>query len=448
MSDRVSVYIHVPFCLKKCSYCDFYSINDLSLLPSYVDSLIREIKVRSGLGGFPASTGLTGLANSAGSSNLTGLPRITNTIYFGGGTPSLLPLEDIGKILETVYACYQVSENPEITFEVNPGTINTGTIDKRFLSGLKNLGINRLSLGVQSFDPQKFAVLNRIHTIDQSIEAIEAAQGAGFENIGLDLIYGIPGETRERWIQDLEAALKFKPSHLSCYMLTLESGTPLHAQYEKGMFKPLGQDVLTDLFMETSVFLEQKGYEHYEISNFARGRENRSCHNSNYWNMTPYDGFGPSAHSFGFQSVSPMAEKSQDKNQHTAKDSIPQYPVRSWNLADVRAYVAKLSSGLLPVQEREELSLQQQMLEMAMMGLRTSDGLDIRAFEKISGQGFSQEFNSLLARLETQELGTMVTGPVKEKKAKHELAGKRFQLTHPGRARLDNIVEAFADIIL
>ncbi len=422
----------MPFCLKKCSYCDFYSINALSLLPSYVASLQREIKMRSGLAEFSSlsgqagSSGMSGYSGISGSSGACGFfnpspSRVTSTIYFGGGTPSLLPLEDIGSILEIIDACYQVSDNPEITFEMNPGTI-----DGTYLAELKNLGINRLSIGVQSFDPRKLAVLDRIHTIDQSIQAIEAAQSVGFENIGLDLIYGLPWETRETWIQDLETAMKFKPSHLSCYMLTLEPGTQLYKQYEKGIFTPQTPEILVDFFMETSVFLGKKGYEHYEISNFALGRGNRSCHNSNYWNYTPYDGFGPSAHSFGF-----IIGKNQESSRR--------YPARYWNLADVRDYVAKLSSGRLSIQEKEELSIPQQMLEMVMMGLRTSDGLDIKAFEMISGQSFFQEFRTILARLETQDLGKILTESVR---------GKRLQLTLAGRARLDNIVEAFADIIL
>ena len=222
-------------------------------------------------------------------------PKNVGTIYFGGGTPSLLPLSDVKNILKAIYVGYQVSRDVEITLEVNPGTV-----DKPYLEGLKKLGVNRLSIGVQSFDAHKIKVLGRIHTIEASIEAIQAAKSVGFENIGLDLIYGTPGETSEDWLRDLKTALGFKVAHLSCYMLTLEKGTPLQIKYAKGLFKAPGADILTDLFMATSIFLEQQGYEHYEISNFARGRENRSRHNANYWQMTPYDGFGPSAHSFGF----------------------------------------------------------------------------------------------------------------------------------------------------
>jgi oxygen-independent coproporphyrinogen-3 oxidase len=411
LSDTLSVYIHVPFCLKKCSYCDFYSTQALSFLPAYVASLQQEIQIRTG------QSFRSGLADRLGP-----VSSKVNTIYFGGGTPSLLPLEDIKKILTTLYTCYPVAGDAEVTFEVNPGTVDQG-----YLSGLKSLGVNRLSIGVQSFDPYKIKVLSRIHTIEASIEAIEAAKSAGFDNIGLDLIYGTPGETLATWRQDLHRVLGFKVAHLSCYMLTLEPGTPLHTQYERGLFQATGSDFLTDLFMETSTFLEQHGYDHYEISNFARGVQNRSRHNCAYWQMTPYDGFGPAAHSFGFLN---------DKGPGV-RDPGRVSPVRSWNLADVNAYIQALSAGKLPVYEREELSLQQQMLERVMLGLRTSDGIDITAVDKMTGQDFLTTFAPLVDRLERQGLGEVLAGP-----------GKRFLLTLSGRARLDSIVEAFADQIL
>ncbi len=403
MSDTLSVYIHVPFCLKKCSYCDFYSTQALSFLPAYVESLQQEIQIRTDQS---PRTGLVGRD-----------PQRVKTIYFGGGTPSLLPLEDVEKILKTLHTCYQVAKDAEITIEVNPGTVDQG-----YLSGLKSLGVNRLSIGVQSFDIDKIKVLGRIHTVEASIEAIEAAQSAGFDNIGLDLIYGTPRETLATWTRDLKMALEFKVAHLSCYMLTLEPGTPLHAQYERGLLQAPGSRILTDFFTATSVFLEQHGYDHYEISNFAKGRQNRSRHNCAYWQMTSYDGFGPAAHSF------------VQKGDGTQDFCLS--PVRSWNLADVNAYIQALSLGQLPVHEREVLSLQQQMLERVMLGLRTSDGIDITEFEKMLGQDFLTTFDRLLDRLERQGLGA-VTGP-----------GKRFLLTLSGRARLDSIVEAFAAKIL
>lgn len=402
----------MPFCLKKCSYCDFYSISTLALLPAYVSALQKEIQMRAGRFDRPGC-----------------IPKKVGTIYFGGGTPSLLPLADVEKILQTIRACYQVAGDAEITLEINPGTV-----DKPYLAGLKKLKVNRLSIGVQSFDAQKIKVLGRIHTIEASIEAIQAARSVGFENIGLDLIYGTPDEKRDAWLGDLKTAVEFKAAHLSCYMLTLEKGTPLQTQYAKGLFRAPGPDILTDLFMATSTFLEQQGYEHYEISNFARGRQNRSRHNSNYWQMTPYDGFGPSAHSFGFLKDKGSG-KGPGKGQGEPAANLWVSPVRFWNTADVRAYIESLSSDRLPIQEREVLNVQQQMLEQVMLGLRTSDGLDISALETMMGQAYLTRVVPLLALLETRKLGAVGSD-------------RRFALTLSGRARLDSIVEAFADIIL
>jgi putative oxygen-independent coproporphyrinogen III oxidase len=411
LSDPLSVYIHVPFCLKKCSYCDFYSSQSLFCLPAYVASLEQEIEIRTGQN-----------ARSGSPDQTCRVPQQVNTLYFGGGTPSLMPLEDVKKILTTLRTCYQVTKDAEVTVEVNPGTV-----DQDYLAGLKSLGVNRLSIGVQSFDDDKIKVLSRIHTTGEAIRAIEAAQSAGFDNIGLDLIYGTPGETMATWTRDLQIALGFKVAHLSCYMLTLEPGTPLQTQYEQGLFPAPGPGLLTDLFMATAAFLEQHGFDHYEISNFARGIQNRSQHNSAYWQMKPYDGFGPAAHSFGFS-----GKKAQGQG-----DSCRVSPVRSWNVSDVNGYIQALSAGRLPVQEQEELSVQQQVLERVMLGLRTRDGIDIAAVDKITGQDFSATFDRLLDRLERQGLGGFVDGP-----------GKRFSLTLSGRARLDSIVEAFVDKIL
>lgn len=403
------MYVHVPFCLKKCSYCDFYSTDALGLIPDYVTSLQREIKIR-----FPQ-----------------GNPGVNcPSIYFGGGTPSLLSLEALGKILETIDHCHGISNQAEITLEVNPGTA-----DASYLAGLKTLGINRLSIGVQSFNAEKMAVLKRIHTIDQSVEIIEAATSLEFDNIGLDLIYGLPEESLDTWIQDLEKALAFKMAHLSCYMLTLEPGTPLNTLFQQGLFHPQGREALTDLFSATSLFLEQNGYEHYEISNFARGKKNRSRHNSAYWNYTPYVGFGPSAHSFARGEI--RADNA---------GSLPR-AVRSWNLADVRAYGARLFAGELPIQEAEVLSTAQQMLERVMLGLRTSDGLEINEFQTLFGLDFFKEFKALLDRLETQGFAALVPGYDLEQK--REIPDEKwFRLTRAGWARLDPIVEAFARIIL
>ncbi|MCF8112829.1 MAG: coproporphyrinogen III oxidase family protein, partial [Desulfotignum sp.] len=200
MPEHLSLYIHVPFCKRKCPYCDFFSVTDLSVVPAYVDGVCKEIRLWADLAGVWSR-----------------MP--VHTVYFGGGTPSLLSLDQMRQILDTVQHHFCLAAGPEITVEVNPGTV-----DDAFLAGLRHLGINRLSIGAQSFDPQKLSYLFRIHTRDQVFDTLAGAARAGFANLGLDLIYGLPNETPDVWQKDLEAALGCRPVHLSCYMLTIEPG--------------------------------------------------------------------------------------------------------------------------------------------------------------------------------------------------------------------------------
>ncbi|MBW2654140.1 MAG: radical SAM family heme chaperone HemW, partial [Deltaproteobacteria bacterium] len=260
MCDQKSIYIHVPFCVKKCNYCDFYSETHLALIPDYITSLLKEIKIRSG-----------------------SKDKI-DTIYFGGGTPSLLPIKDIENILQIIEDRFLVSRDVEITLEVNPGTI-----DLNYLRELKKSGINRLSIGIQSFNDDKLKFLGRIHTAEQAITAIEDADKAGFDNVSIDLIYGVPAETKTKWQEDLKQAIKMVPSHLSCYMLTIEPGTPLaeklknDEKLKKNFIRPPDSAALSVLFKQTAQLLGRHHYEQYEISNFSKGRQNRSQHNSKYW---------------------------------------------------------------------------------------------------------------------------------------------------------------------
>jgi len=384
------LYIHVPFCLKKCRYCDFYSEIDLSLVSEYVASLILEIQLRSEMEG-------------------RGQAPCVKTVYFGGGTPSILPLDAIGAILDCLHHTYQLASDAEITLETNPGTLESD-----YLNGLNRLGINRLSIGIQSFDDQKLALLGRIHTGKQAEQAIEAAQGAGFDNIGLDLIYGLPGETGSDWTREMDAALAFAPDHLSCYMLTLEPGTPLYHRYEKGLFTPMGSHSQVDLFSLTSTYLTRLGYDHYEISNFARAKERRSRHNSAYWKMVSYTGFGPSAHSY-------WVRKDRGNPEH----------IRSWNHSDLKAYIRSLYEKCLPVEESETLTVSQQMLEWIMVGLRTRSGLDINAFDALSSSSFQEDYRELILGLEDEQLGRITNG-------------NALVLSRSGWACLDNIIEGFA----
>jgi oxygen-independent coproporphyrinogen-3 oxidase len=328
---------------------------------------------------------------------------IIDTVYLGGGTPSLLSVTQIGQVLQTIRDNFRVSPDAEITAEINPGTV-----DSDYLAGLKETGVNRLSIGVQSFDDAKLVFLNRIHTAE-ALKTIDRAETAGFENISLDLIYGVPGETRSAWIKDLKKALDMRPSHISAYMLTLEPGTPLADQVKQGDFIPLGNDMMSLLFKTTSRYLTQNGFEHYEISNFSRGRTNRSRHNSRYWDLTSYLGFGPGAHSY---------------------DGA----VRSWNHRSIDGYITDLSSGRLPVEDQETLTMEQKMAEFIMLRLRTLEGLNLEEFQDRFQLPFTKRFEIILSRILDENLGNIENG--------------RFFLNLEGRTFLNGIVETFSAEIL
>jgi len=385
LCNSQSIYIHIPFCLRKCAYCDFYSETRLSLIPDYLKALETEIHLRA-------------------ESDISSPHDHIDTIYLGGGTPSLLDIKQIDRIFQTLNTRFRVSPDAEITVEINPGTV-----DSDYLTGLKGTGVNRLSIGVQSFDDVKLAFLNRIHTADEALKTIDRAETAGFENISLDLIYGVPGETRAAWIRDLKKALDRRPSHISAYMLTLEPGTPLADQMKQGNFIPFGNDMMSLLFKMTSRYLTQNGFEHYEISNFSRGKANRSRHNSRYWNMASYLGFGPGAHSY---------------------DGA----VRSWNHRSIDRYITDLASGQLPVEDHETLSLEQKMAEFIMLRLRTLEGLDLDEFQDRFQLPFTKRFEIILSRILDENLGS--------------IENSRFFLNLEGRTFLNSIVETFSAEIL
>ena len=385
MSDPESLYIHIPFCLRKCAYCDFYSETRLSLIPDYLKALETEIHLRA-------------------RSDLSSPHGLIDTIYLGGGTPSLLDIKQMDRIFQALNTRFRVSPDAEITVEINPGTV-----DGDYLAGLKGTGVNRLSIGIQSFDDAKLVFLSRIHDADKAVNAIAHAKKAGFENISLDLIYGVPGETQAVWIKDLKKALDQNPSHISAYMLTLEPGTPLADQVKQGAFIPFGSDMMSLLFKMTSRYLTGNGFEHYEISNFSRGGANRSRHNSSYWDLTPYLGFGPGAHSYDGAA-------------------------RSWNHRSIDRYITDLFSGRLPVEDQEILTLEQKMAEFIMLRLRTLEGLDLDEFQHRFQLPFTKRFETILSRILGEDLGSIENG--------------RFSLNLEGKTFLNSIVESFSAEIL
>jgi putative oxygen-independent coproporphyrinogen III oxidase len=268
MSD-LSIYLHIPFCRHRCSYCSFTSYEGReSEIPRYVSALEQELKHRT----IPGAR--------------------VKTIYFGGGTPSLLPLDAVRCLLTTIDEYFVLEDNAEITLEANPGTISPG-----YLRELRNSGINRLSLGVQSFNDEELKLLGRIHSADEARHAVETARHTVFQNISLDFIYGIPGRTLEIWQRILNEAIKFDMPHLSLYGLTVEENTPMHSAIECDEMLPPNPDTAANEYELAEKLLGEAGYRHYEISNWAKpGYESR--HNLVYWKRGEYLGVGVAAHSF------------------------------------------------------------------------------------------------------------------------------------------------------
>jgi oxygen-independent coproporphyrinogen-3 oxidase len=320
------LYIHIPFCLRKCNYCDFYSVSFISMFPAFLEALSTEMEFYRGrFGAF-------------------------DTVYVGGGTPSILDPWQLETILGGVRENFPLVPHPEITMETNPADL-----DHAYLESMRAMGVNRLQIGVQSFDQRILDFLGRRHSIHQAMSAIEAARSAGFTNIGLDLIYGIPGQAMDAWLSTVRQALLFEPEHLSCYQLTIELHTPLGIRYQQGAFSLPDEHLEHEFFIRTAEQLENAGYVHYEVSNFAKDMTFASRHNQKYWDHTPYLGLGPSAHSF-------------------ADDR------RWWNYRSVGRYVAALRSGRPPVEASELLTLEQLQLEALYLGLRQKKGIDLQDY--------------------------------------------------------------------
>jgi len=333
------LYVHIPFCKKRCVYCDFFSTTLLERRGEYVDALLEEINVRKGE-----------------------LNEPVRTVYIGGGTPSTLDTIDVFRIMRTINA----PEAEEVTMEVNPGDVNL-----RYFNELRQCGINRLSIGVQSFKDDLLQLLGRRHTAVQAIDAVRMAQQAGFDNISIDLMYALPEQKMSHWIADIELALRLNVQHISCYGLMYEEGTQLTCLRDKGELTPIDEDTENEMYDYLCKRLKKAGYHHYEVSNFALpGYEAK--HNSRYWDGTPYIGIGAGAHSY-----------------------LP--PVRSWNPDDLGKYIEGIKAGSL-VRESETLGERELYNERIMLGLRTDQGATLSpsvdrrsAVAQLREQGLLQE---------------------------------------------------------
>jgi putative oxygen-independent coproporphyrinogen III oxidase len=321
------IYLHIPFCKKLCSYCDFYHVFSQENYSVLVDTLLKEAEIRGEY-----------LENED-----------ISTIYFGGGTPSVLSVSEIARIINYLSLHFSISGNCEITIELNPDDITA-----EYVSGLKGTGINRVSLGVQSWRDADLKLLNRRHNAEQSEAALRELIKGGFENITMDLIYGIPGMSTKDWASNLDKTFSFDIKHLSAYHLTIEEGTVFGKMQKKGHFTEIEEDESNALFSILIEKAEAAGYIQYEISNFGKPGY-FSIHNSNYWKQVNYLGLGPSAHSFNGYS-------------------------RQWNLRDLKGYIKNVNSGK-EFFEREELDAKARFNEYIMTSLRTMWGMDLDYIE-------------------------------------------------------------------
>ena len=318
-----SLYIHVPFCAMRCVYCDFFSNTDTRYKEPYLRAIEKEMELR---GEYIDDDTL-------------------ETIYLGGGTPSRLSGNDLERIFNAISRRFSITEGAEITLEANPDDIRPD-----YLSALRDLPINRISMGIQSFRPEDLRLLNRRHDREQAIRAVELCQAHGFTNLSIDLIYGLPGQTPEAWEENLRQAIRLGTPHLSAYHLTYEEGTALYKRLQAGQVEPVDEEVSVTLFHILTERMAEAGFQHYEISNFARpGFHAR--HNSAYWIGKPYLGLGPSAHSYNRTS-------------------------REWNVASLPLYLRGVESGQ-PATERETLDLSTRYNDFIITGLRTMWGISL-----------------------------------------------------------------------
>jgi oxygen-independent coproporphyrinogen III oxidase len=396
------LYLHIPFCLSKCPYCGFYSVSKPESVDAFVQALLEEIRLIS-IQTTPFPHGESDkvkpnppLPSRESDGVSLRLPRPSgerggvmgkgsrfspfNTIYFGGGTPSILGVKQVENILNHIRIYFNLTHQIETSFEVNPGDG-----DFSFFKNLFDLGINRLNLGVQSFDDGFLRFLGRRHTADQARRSIEHARRSGFMNLGIDLIYSIPLQEIDSWLETLETAVAYSPEHLSCYELTIEENTPFASEVQRGNFLLPGEETQREFFIRTSEFLEAKGYIQYEVSNFARGEEYLSRHNQKYWDHTPYLGLGPSAHSFN-----------GDR--------------RWWNHRSVEEYIAAVEKGILPIESFEDLTIEQKKLEVIYFGMRTRKGIHLSRFRKEFQVDLEVEKGKTLSLLMQEGLITIQKG--------------------------------------
>jgi oxygen-independent coproporphyrinogen-3 oxidase len=393
-----SLYLHIPFCHKRCGYCDFNTYAGLeSLIPDYVEALRAEIEYVA--------------ASQA--------PRLdVHTIFFGGGTPSLLPINALERLLRRLEGDFALRRGLEITLEANPGTLTSS-----YLKDLRRLGVNRVSLGMQSANPGELRLLERMHTYPQTIQALTWARQAGFDNLNLDLIFGLPGQSLGAWQQSLDLAIGLNPDHFSLYALSIEPGTPFGLWARRGMLSLPDPDLAAEMYEWASERLNQHGYTQYEISNWAytQPEDSRSrapllaCrHNLQYWRNLPYLGFGAGAHGFasGVRTANLTLPEAYIQRMATALPVNEQFKTSSFPKAPATEIIT-------PIARQDEMS------ETMMMGLRlTHEGVPARVFEERFGESMDRIYAIQIERLERLDLLEW---------ANIEAGEKTLRLTRKGR---------------
>ena len=325
------IYIHIPFCKTRCVYCDFYKETDENQMKVFTEALCTEAALRK-----------------------NEVTEPVKTVYFGGGTPSRLDNQAFAEIFETLFSHFPIEEDAEITLEANPDDLS-----EEYIHLLRKLPFNRISIGIQSFDDGELKFLSRRHSARQAIQAVKLCRQAGFENISIDLMYGLPGQTPGMWEKSLRQACELDVWHISAYHLIYEKQTRLYALLQKGSVRPVTDEASTEMFSMLIDTLAQNGFEHYEISNFAKSKK-YSIHNTSYWKNEKYIGLGPSAHSYDGEN-------------------------RSWNIASLEKYITAIQSGEL-LQETEKLTFTQKYNEFILTGLRTMWGVDLNLLKEKFGQ--------------------------------------------------------------
>lgn len=332
------LYIHVPLCMRKCSYCSFCSTEfDLGTADEFAKALLTEMAMK-----------------------VEGAP--IRTVYAGGGTPTMLPPGFWKTFLGRLSVVSDTSALREQTIETNPGAVSPCDLET-----FRTAGFSRLSVGVQSFHQQELEVLGRIHDPDQAISTIHSARTAGFQSVCIDLIYGIPGQDLLSWRDSLDRTVELAPEHISCYELSLEPGTPLHGSVSRRERAKPSEEICREMYQIAHDALTDAGYLHYEVSNYALGEGSISLHNSSYWDNSPYIGLGPSAHSFDGKCL------------------------RSWNTSDIDGYLTLLGEGKLPEEGRETLAPEDMAMEMLMLGLRCWRGVDMNPVRELIGHAVSAD---------------------------------------------------------